>query len=86
MVPIITAIIPGVVTLIGVLVSNYWANNKTLYRIDQLEEKVNKHNDLITRMFIAEGSIKVLDEKIKTTNKRIDILGEGQANRNTSGG
>lgn len=74
MVTIITAIIPGVVTLVGVLISNYWANSKTLYRIDQLEAKVNKHNDLINRMYLVEGNIKILEEKIQDTNKRLDIF------------
>ena len=36
-----------------------WANNsKTLYRIDQLEKKVEKHNNLVERMVVMEQSDK----------------------------
>ena len=34
-----------------------WANNsKTIYRIDQLEKKVEKHNNLVERMVKMEQS------------------------------
>ena len=46
------------------------------YRIEQLEKKVDKHNNLIERMFKAEEAITVLDEKIKVANHRIDDLEE----------
>lgn len=44
------------------------------YRIEQLEKKVDKHNNLIERMFRAEEAITVLDEKMKVANHRIDDL------------
>jgi hypothetical protein len=46
----------------------------TIYRIDQLEEKVNKHNNLVERMFCAEKCIGLIDEKIKVANHRLDDL------------
>ena len=33
-------------------------NGKTIYRIDQLEKKVEKHNNLVERMVILEQSEK----------------------------
>lgn len=59
-------------TLGGILATSKLSN----YRIEQLEKKVDKHNNLIERMFKAEESITLLDEKIKTTNHRIDEIEE----------
>jgi predicted nucleic acid-binding protein len=46
----------------------------TVYRIDQLEKKVDKHNTLIDRMYCAEKQLGVLDEKVKVANHRLDDL------------
>lgn len=62
---ITVAIITGGITLIGTVISNMLNHSKTIYRIDQLEKKVEKHNNLVERMYIAEGAIKVLEEKQK---------------------
>lgn len=62
---IIVALITGGITLIGTALSNWMNHSKTIYRIDQLEKKVEKHNNLVERMYIAEGEIKVLEEKAK---------------------
>lgn len=62
-------IIVAAIGLIGTLESVYFVNKKTtaliLYRVDQLEQKVNKHNNLIDRMYKAESSIKVIKEEIE---------------------
>lgn len=42
--------------------------------ISVLAEKVTKHNNLIERMFLAEKSISVLEERQKVANRRIDDL------------
>ena len=60
---VIVAIITGGITLVGTALSNWLNHSKTIYRIDQLEKKVEKHNNLVERMYIAEGEIKVLEEK-----------------------
>ena len=71
---IIVAIISGVLTLAGVIITVVVGNNKTLYRIEQLEKKQDKHNTLIERMYNAEEQIKLNDERIKVANHRIDDL------------
>lgn len=54
---IIALITGGLAIFSNVIVA--WANNsKTIYRIDQLEKKVEKHNNLIERMTIVEQSDK----------------------------
>ena len=62
---IVVALITGGITLAGTVISNMLNHSKTIYRIDQLEKKVEKHNNLVERMYIAEGEIKVLEEKQK---------------------
>ena len=50
-------------------------NNKlVVYRLEQLEKKVQAHNSLIDRMYKAEQEIKVIDEKISVANHRIEDL------------
>ena len=46
----------------------------TNYRIEQLEEKVNKHNNLIDRVYRLEENAKLEYERIKVANHRIDDL------------
>ena len=46
----------------------------TNYRIEQLEKKVNKHNNLIDRVYRLEENAKLEYERIKVANHRIDDL------------
>ena len=62
---IIVALITGGITLIGTALSNWLNHSKTIYRLDILEKKVEKHNNFMERLLIAEGSIRVLEEKQK---------------------
>lgn len=63
-------------TLAGTLGGIALNSKLSLYRIEQLEKKVDKHNHLIERMYKAEEALTVLDEKIKVANHRIDDLEE----------
>lgn len=82
---IITAIISGAVTLIVCLVNNYFQrsrskeeNDKTValidYRLTELTDKVNRHNNLIERTYNLEKLAVLLDEKLKVANHRIADL------------
>lgn len=73
---IIIALISLLGTLGGTLGGILATSKLTNYRIEQLEKKVDKHNNLIERMFKAEENISILDEKIKAANHRIDDLEE----------
>ena len=55
---IAVAICSLVGTLVGSLAGIMTANRLTNYRIEQLEEKVKKHNNLVERMIIVEQSTK----------------------------
>ena len=70
------AIIIAVLSLVGTLAGSYFSNRKAsaliAYRIEQLESKVNRHNNLIERTYNLEQRAAVWDEQIKVTNYRID--------------
>lgn len=59
-------------SLIGVMASS----KLTQYRIAQLEKKVDKHNNVIERMYAMEERVSLCEEKIKVENHRIDDLEE----------
>lgn len=71
---IICAIIALVGSVTGSLCGVIVSNNKTLYRIEQLEKKVEKHNNVLERVYKLEQKEAVVDEKIAVANHRIDDL------------
>ena len=64
MTDILTAIIAFAGTLVGSLGGILAANRLTVYRIEQLEQKVSKHNNLVERMFLVESSTKSAHHRI----------------------
>lgn len=62
---IIVAVIGALASLAGGLIGAYTTSNLVQYRLTQLEEKVNKHNNVIERMAIAEGNIKELQHDVR---------------------
>lgn len=71
---VIVAILSLIGTLIGSVAGIMTANKLVLYRIEQLEKKVEKHNNVVERVFILEKQNAVIDEEIKVANHRIDDL------------
>jgi hypothetical protein len=71
-------IIIGVLALIGTLGGAYFANKKTtalvIYRLQELEKKVDKHNQVIERTYALEERAGLLEERVKVANHRIDDL------------
>lgn len=66
---IIVALITGVLTLIGVLISNSKAQAVTDTKLEALTKAVEKHNNFAQR-------IPVVEERIENINHRLDILEE----------
>ena len=54
----------------GILVSS----KLTQYRLEQLERKVEVHNQVIDRVYKLEERTEVQEEKIKAANRRIENL------------
>ncbi len=59
-------------SFVGILINSKLSN----YRIEQLEKKVDKHNNLIERTYQLERMEAVIEEEIKVANHRIDDLEE----------
>lgn len=62
---IIVAILGFAGTLLGSLFGVLAAQKLTQYRLSQLEEKVNKHNNLIERTFKLEGRMDEAEHDIR---------------------
>lgn len=63
------AIIVAILGMIGALGGSWIANRKSMalieYRLKQLEEKVNKHNNLIERTYQLEKEVAIIQEEMK---------------------
>lgn len=77
LVPIVVALITGVMAFLGVLVSNNSTQRVTAYKIDELKrdfcdlrDKVERHNGFSER-------IVALEQGMKAINKRIDGMKGG---------
>lgn len=77
------ALISLVGTFAGTIGGILTSNKLTGYRIEQLEKKMEKYNNLIERTFRLEESATLQEEKIKVANHRIDDL-EKKAERSAS--
>ncbi len=71
---IIVAIITGVLTLVGVLISNSRSDAVQNERIEQLRAEVKKHNNLIERVFHLEAKTDRHDDEFKRVNHRLEEL------------
>jgi len=71
-------IIVGALALLGTLGGAYIANRKSAallaYRMERLEEKVNKHNQVIERTYKLEEHETLVDEKLRVLGHRIGDL------------
>ena len=78
---IVVALITGTLSLTGTLMGTYYSQKRTTalitYRIEQLEKKVEVHNNLIDRMYRVEERTEVQDTEIKVVNRRLDALEKG---------
>ena len=76
------AIIVAALGLVGTLAGSYFASRKSTaliaYRLEQLEAKVSKHNNLVERTYALEETVALMDERMKMANHRIADL-EGHA-------
>jgi hypothetical protein len=66
---IIVALLGFAGTLLGSLFGVLAAQKLTQYRLSQLEEKVNKHNNLIERTFRLEGRMDEAEHDIRDLKK-----------------
>lgn len=65
----------GVLAIVVCIINNRYQNSKTIalldLRLKTLEEKVDKHNNLVERTYRLEERTAVQDEKIETLEKAV---------------
>lgn len=73
---VIVAIVSGAFTFLGVVITVIMGNKKasknvkeqtdlTLYRIEELERKQDRHNTVIERTYKLEGEVQELQHEVK---------------------
>jgi len=67
---IIVALITGVLALLGTYISNKKNSALIAYRLEELEKKVEKHNNLVERTYKLEEQQSVLETRIDNLGKK----------------
>lgn len=71
-------VIVSIISLVGTLAGTFGgimtSNRLTGYRIEQLEKKVERHNNVVERVYRLEDNDRLLEEKISVANHRIADL------------
>lgn len=62
---IITALITGAITLIGVLIANSKTQAVLETKVEELTREVREHNNFARRMPVVEEQIKVINHRIQ---------------------
>ena len=76
---IIVALIAGSGGLVGSIIGIFANTKIVIYRIEQLEKKQDKYNNVIERTYEAEKKIELYCEQLKVANHRIsDLEKEGK--------
>lgn len=65
---VLNAIISALAVIAGTIISAVVSNQLIKYRIEQLEKKVDKHNNIIERTYQLETEIEVLENKVENLN------------------
>ena len=67
-----TTIVSLIGTLVGSLSGILVSSRLTTYRIGQLEEKVNKHNQVVERTYKLEGQMTEAQHDIRDMKARLE--------------
>lgn len=77
---IVSAVITGAVAIIVCLLNSHHqattTRNLIEYKLSELTKRVDKHNNVIERVYALEQHEAVVDEQIKVVNHRIKDLEE----------
>ena len=82
---ILASLISAGAAIIVCMVNNHFTMKRTekaqqdnivliSYRLEQLEQKVDKHNNMVERTYNLERRADVMEEKMSVANHRIDDL------------
>ncbi len=77
------ALVTGGVTLAVCIINNFLQQSRTRalleYKLSELTQRVNKHNDLVERTYRLEEQMSLSDERIRELTRRLNLL-EGKEN------
>lgn len=71
---VIVAVVSGLFTLLGSFAGTMTSHSLTVFRLQKLEEKVEKHNQVVERTAI-------LEERYQVMNRRLNEMEERSAER-----
>lgn len=74
---IIVALIAAGGGALGAVIGILTNTRLVAYRLEQLEHRVNEHNQVVTRMYNIEARMDVQEEKMDVANHRIGDLEKG---------
>lgn len=69
-------IIVAVISFLGTLAGSLGGLRLVTYRLEQLEQKVNKHNNVIERTFVLEEQMKVANHRITDLERHEEQRGK----------
>lgn len=70
----VSEIIVAVCSLLGTAAGSFGGMRLMSYRIEQLERRVDKHNNVIERVYRLEEKDAIHDEQMRVANHRIADL------------
>ena len=65
------AVVTGLLTLMGVLISNISSQAVTETRLEELTREVREHNNFARRVPVVEEQIRVMDRRMTALEKHI---------------
>lgn len=71
---VFTALLALAGTLIGTFAGIITSSKLTIYRIEQLEKKVDKHNNFGLRIPVIEESMKECERRIESIENRLEHM------------
>ncbi len=74
---IVSALIALAGSLLGTLSGIVVSNRLTMYRIEQLEKKVDKHNNVLERVSLMEQNEKMVWQRMDELKEEIRGMKEG---------
>lgn len=60
----VCTLLSGMITITATIITNVLSHSKTLYRIEQLEKKQDKHNQLIERVYKLETKVEDMEREM----------------------
>ena len=61
---LIITLVSELITLAGVIITCIFTHSKTIYRIEQLEKKQDKYNNVIERTYELEKNVAIIQETV----------------------